>query len=249
MRCCLGELEVARPSTGASGTAGLDNGQQSVTGEKCFPISKLELDSTVFSSFERERRADVCRVTLLLPARAHPVTSTVAASPCLPPPPPLCLPAFLPMPRLPWFDIKTTRCGPKGRSALRFAFVILMTALVHRTAACPNKCMGRGICNVHDQCECMLGYQGTDCSEMSCPMGKAWTGYVATTARGKSKRAERTSEGGEREREREREREAVRNLRPGPLMCTVLWCGCAKGAVLCGGDTESERSVYDGVGV
>jgi hypothetical protein len=75
--------------------------------------------------------------------------------------------------------------------------LLLLTALIQRTVACLNKCTGRGICNVHDQCECIKGYQGTDCSEMSCPMGKAWTGYVATTERAKSR---------ENEKERDRER-------------------------------------------
>ena len=93
------------------------------------------------------------------------------------------------------FDIKTTRCGPKGRTALRFAFVFF--ALLPSSSACPNKCMGRGICNLHDQCECMLGYQGADCSELSCPMGKAWTGYVDDDGESPERRERRERSEGE----------------------------------------------------
>jgi hypothetical protein len=46
-------------------------------------------------------------------------------------------------------------------------------------APCPNSCSGHGHCdadNTHmTQCECYVGFQGADCSEMTCPFGPAWT--------------------------------------------------------------------------
>ena len=48
-------------------------------------------------------------------------------------------------------------------------------------SVCPNKCSAKGICNVHNQCVCMVGYRGADCSERTCPMGKTWTGFPAST--------------------------------------------------------------------
>ncbi|CAK5196381.1 unnamed protein product [Aphanomyces euteiches] len=39
---------------------------------------------------------------------------------------------------------------------------------------CPNACSGRGFCNIFNVCACTTGFWGSDCSNMRCPMGKAW---------------------------------------------------------------------------
>ena len=45
---------------------------------------------------------------------------------------------------------------------------------------CPNSCSGHGICqNAKRVCECYDGFEGNDCSRLSCPKGKAWTDFAA----------------------------------------------------------------------
>ena len=44
---------------------------------------------------------------------------------------------------------------------------------------CPNSCNGHGICqNAKRVCECYDGFEGNDCSRVSCPKDKAWTDFA-----------------------------------------------------------------------
>lgn len=46
---------------------------------------------------------------------------------------------------------------------------------VHTPIACPNKCTFHGTCNTTTfTCQCFDGYEGPDCSLVSCPRGPAW---------------------------------------------------------------------------
>ena len=36
---------------------------------------------------------------------------------------------------------------------------------------CHNNCNKRGICNTWSECQCFPGYEGTDCSSRTCPLG------------------------------------------------------------------------------
>lgn len=38
---------------------------------------------------------------------------------------------------------------------------------------CPNSCSGQGDCGSFDQCSCHRNWQGTDCSQRTCPFGMA----------------------------------------------------------------------------
>ena len=40
--------------------------------------------------------------------------------------------------------------------------------------ACPNECSFKGKCNEYNQCECLSGRTGADCSRRLCPLGSAW---------------------------------------------------------------------------
>ena len=54
-----------------------------------------------------------------------------------------------------------------------FIFLIFRAAL---SQPCPNSCNGQGLCNVPDRtCKCFAGYEGADCSLLSCPKGPAWS--------------------------------------------------------------------------
>nr|AIG55420.1 secreted protein [Thraustotheca clavata] len=39
---------------------------------------------------------------------------------------------------------------------------------------CRNACSGHGFCNTFNVCACQRGFLGGDCSQMQCPLGKAW---------------------------------------------------------------------------
>jgi len=43
---------------------------------------------------------------------------------------------------------------------------------------CPNGCSGHGSCGYKDMCTCYKNYQGSDCSERTCPFGYAHTDTV-----------------------------------------------------------------------
>lgn len=63
-----------------------------------------------------------------------------------------------------------------------FMFVVICTSFFTRcvaTTPCPNSCNGHGICqNAKRVCECYDGFEGNDCSRLSCPKGKAWTDFA-----------------------------------------------------------------------
>ena len=63
-----------------------------------------------------------------------------------------------------------------------FIFVVICTSFFTRcvaTTPCPNSCNGHGICqNAKRVCECYDGFEGNDCSRLSCPKGKAWTDFA-----------------------------------------------------------------------
>ena len=39
---------------------------------------------------------------------------------------------------------------------------------------CSNACSGHGLCGVNSVCTCFTGYAGGDCSQRTCPPGRAW---------------------------------------------------------------------------
>uniref|UniRef100_A0A7S2W8V0 EGF-like domain-containing protein n=1 Tax=Mucochytrium quahogii TaxID=96639 RepID=A0A7S2W8V0_9STRA len=41
-------------------------------------------------------------------------------------------------------------------------------------ARCSNGCSGHGQCKANDECKCYRGWKSNDCSERTCPYGKAW---------------------------------------------------------------------------
>ena len=52
-------------------------------------------------------------------------------------------------------------------------FFILFKVVISQP--CPNDCSSRGRCLTPDTvCECFNGFEGPDCSLMSCPKGHAW---------------------------------------------------------------------------
>jgi len=54
------------------------------------------------------------------------------------------------------------------------ARVVLALALAAGVnAECPNACSGHGDCGAFDMCTCYRNFQGADCSERTCPFGKA----------------------------------------------------------------------------
>jgi hypothetical protein len=41
-------------------------------------------------------------------------------------------------------------------------------------ASCPNQCSGHGSCAANDICSCYADWQAADCSQRTCPQGRAW---------------------------------------------------------------------------
>lgn len=52
--------------------------------------------------------------------------------------------------------------------------LFLALALPLTQAFCPNGCSGHGTCDAWDRCTCFQGWTAFDCSDRSCPQGKAW---------------------------------------------------------------------------
>jgi hypothetical protein len=52
-------------------------------------------------------------------------------------------------------------------------YVLLALALGGAAAECPNACSGHGDCINYDQCICYRNWQGSDCSQRTCPFGLA----------------------------------------------------------------------------
>ena len=60
-----------------------------------------------------------------------------------------------------------------------YAIVVIIFLPVCNSQPCPNSCNSHGICrNAKRQCECATGYQGPDCSQVSCPKGAAWSDFA-----------------------------------------------------------------------
>jgi hypothetical protein len=49
----------------------------------------------------------------------------------------------------------------------------LVATLGYTAAECPNACGGHGQCGAHDMCTCDINWQGADCSQRTCPFGRA----------------------------------------------------------------------------
>ena len=68
----------------------------------------------------------------------------------------------------------STLCRP----LIVYIVLFFLLSLVPQSLSqpCPNSCNGHGICqNAKRQCECYDGFEGNDCSLLSCPIGPAWT--------------------------------------------------------------------------
>ncbi len=57
-------------------------------------------------------------------------------------------------------------------SRLYVFLLLLLDLIVWNQASCVNNCNKKGICNKYGFCECFDGYQGSDCSQRSCPRGR-----------------------------------------------------------------------------
>ena len=54
-------------------------------------------------------------------------------------------------------------------------FLLYISSKLVKSHPCPNGCSLHGRCrNPGQVCECFKGFEGPDCSLMSCPMGPAW---------------------------------------------------------------------------
>jgi hypothetical protein len=61
------------------------------------------------------------------------------------------------------------------RLELLLSFILLFLSKKAFSQPCPNSCTGQGLCNVpYRTCNCFAGFEGADCSLLSCPMGPAW---------------------------------------------------------------------------
>ena len=58
-----------------------------------------------------------------------------------------------------------------------YVFIYLFFALPLCCAVpCPNGCSSHGLCNsATATCSCFNGFEGPDCSLLSCPIGPAWS--------------------------------------------------------------------------
>ncbi len=52
--------------------------------------------------------------------------------------------------------------------------VLLLSHSADGKFRCHNNCNGHGVCNDDNYCWCEAGYQGVDCSERACDLGRAW---------------------------------------------------------------------------
>ena len=52
--------------------------------------------------------------------------------------------------------------------------LLLCLLLSSAWAGCPNSCSGHGACGSSDLCSCHRDFQGSDCSQRTCPFGRSW---------------------------------------------------------------------------
>jgi hypothetical protein len=64
---------------------------------------------------------------------------------------------------------------------MKLCLLIAATMVIGASAECANLCSGHGSCGQNDRCTCYGSWQGSDCSERTCPFGHAWAD-VATGA-------------------------------------------------------------------
>ena len=56
-----------------------------------------------------------------------------------------------------------------------FIATVLAATAAMVSAECPNACSGQGTCGANDMCTCYRNWQGSDCSERTCPYGWSFT--------------------------------------------------------------------------
>jgi len=64
---------------------------------------------------------------------------------------------------------------------LKLKFLLLAGLVAFTNASCANSCSGHGQCGANDRCTCYAAWQGSDCSQRSCPYGNAWVDTASAT--------------------------------------------------------------------